>query len=132
MDIDSKPCAIETQNAPLPIGPYSQAVTYGGFVFCSGQIPIDPNSGTIPDVDASAQADIVLRNLGQVLQAAGSSYSAVVKTTIFLTDMSTFPGVNEVYGKFFGATKPARSTVEVKSLPKGASVEIEAVAIQMR
>lgn len=123
---------IETTQAPLPIGPYSQAVAASGLIFCSGQIPLQPGEGEIADADAdaAAQAEIVLRNLGAVLTAAGSGLRNVVKTTIFLTDMNDFAAVNGVYERFFEHSKPARSTVAVAALPKGARVEVEAVALR--
>jgi 2-iminobutanoate/2-iminopropanoate deaminase len=117
-------------NAPQPIGPYSQAVESAGFVFCSGQIAIVPNEGKLLDGDAGAQTEQVLRNLGEVLKAAGLSYADVVKTTIFLVDMNDFPAVNSAYIGAFAQTKPARSTVAVASLPMGAKVEIDAIAIR--
>lgn len=120
--------AVRTDDAPAPIGPYSQAIQAGSELFCSGQIPIDPRTGEMIEGDASAQADRVLRNLGAVLQAGGMSYADVVKTTIFLTDMNDFAAVNEVYARYFDAAKPARSTIAVAALPKGARVEIDAIA----
>lgn len=120
--------AVRTDDAPAPIGPYSQAIQAGSELFCSGQIPIDPRTGEMIEGDASAQADRVLRNLGAVLQAGGLSYADVVKTTIFLTDMNDFAAVNEVYARYFDAAKPARSTIAVAALPKGARVEIDAIA----
>jgi len=122
--------AIHSQNAPQPIGPYSQAIESAGFVFCSGQIAIVPSEGTLLAGDARAQAEQVLGNLGEVLRAAGLSYADVVKTTIFLVDMNDFPAVNAAYISAFAETKPARSTVAVASLPLGAKVEIDAIAIR--
>lgn len=119
---------IETAQAPLPIGAYSQAIVAGDLVFCSGQIPLRPGESEITGTDAAAQAEIVLANLGAVLTAARSSLRNVVKTTIFLTDMNDFAAVNTVYERFFEDSKPARSTVAVSALPKGARVEVEAVA----
>lgn len=119
---------IRTENAPAPIGPYSQAILAGGELFCSGQIAIDPATGELTGVDAAAQTQQALRNLGAVLQAAQMDYGNVVKTTIFLIDMNDFAGVNAVYATYFDAAKPARSTVAVAALPKGALVEIEAIA----
>jgi 2-iminobutanoate/2-iminopropanoate deaminase len=119
---------ILTHEAPAPIGPYSQAIKTGDFLFCSGQIPIDPDTGNIVEGDISAQAARVLTNLGAVLQAAGLDYANVVKTTIFLVDMNDFTAVNAVYERYFGASKPARSTIAVSALPKGARVEIDAIA----
>lgn len=119
---------IRTDKAPAPIGPYSQAILAGTELFCSGQIAIDPTSGELTGSDAAAQADLALRNLGAVLQAAQMDYGNVVKTTIYLIDMQDFAAVNTVYAKYFDASKPARSTVAVAALPKGALVEIDAIA----
>lgn len=119
---------IRTDKAPAPIGPYSQAILAGNELFCSGQIAIDPATGELTGNDAAAQAEQVLKNIGAILEAAQLSYADVVKTTIFLIDMNDFTSVNEVYAKYFDATKPARSTVAVAALPKNARVEIEAIA----
>jgi 2-iminobutanoate/2-iminopropanoate deaminase len=119
---------ITAKDAPAPIGPYSHAIRAGEFVFCSGQTPIDPDTGSLVEGDIAAQAARALANLGAVLAAAGVDYSHVVKTTIFLIDMSDFAAVNAVYERYFGSSKPARSTVAVAGLPKGARVEIEAIA----
>jgi len=119
---------ILTQNAPQPIGPYSQAVSAGGLVFCSGQIPLDPTTGQIVSQEIGAQTQKVMENLQAVLQAAGCTWENVVKTTIFLKSMNDFPKVNEVYGAYFSANPPARSTVEVARLPKDVLVEIEMIA----
>lgn len=119
---------IRTDKAPAPIGPYSQAILAGNELFCSGQIPTDPSTGELTGDDAAAQTEQVLKNLGAVLEAAHMNYSNVVKTTIFLIDMNDFTAVNEVYAKFFDASKPARSTVAVAALPRGARVEIDAIA----
>ncbi len=119
---------IETSAAPAPIGPYNQAILAGGFVFCSGQIPLDPATGELVAGDAGAQTRQVMRNLEAVLGAASATFANVVKTTIFLLDMNDFAGVNAVYGEYFTETPPARSTVAVAALPRGARVEIEAVA----
>lgn len=120
--------AVRSDRAPAPIGPYSQAVLAGNELFCSGQIALDPQSGELAGSDAASQAEQALRNLGAVLEAGGMSYADVVKTTIFLVDMNDFAAVNEVYAKYFDAAKPARSTIAVAALPKGARVEIEALA----
>lgn len=120
--------AILTGSAPAPIGPYSQAVEAGSEVFCSGQIPLDPQTGTIVEGDVTAQSLRALENLGAVLEAAGCTFDDVVKTTIFLVDMNDFAAVNTVYERFFGNAKPARSTVAVAGLPKGARVEIDCIA----
>ncbi len=119
---------IATERAPAAIGPYSQAVAAGGWVYCSGQIPLDPATRQMVGGDIAAAAEQVLRNLGEVLKAAGAAYADVVKTTIFLRDMNDFAAVNEVYARFFPAAPPARACVAVAGLPKGAPVEIEAVA----
>jgi 2-iminobutanoate/2-iminopropanoate deaminase len=119
---------IRTDKAPAPIGPYSQAILAGNELFCSGQVAIDPATGELTGTDAAAQTEQVLRNLGAVLQAAQLDYSNVVKTTIFLVDMNDFAAVNEVYAKYFDGAKPARSTVAVAALPKGARVEIDCIA----
>ena len=118
---------IETKKAPAAIGPYSQAITTGGLVFTSGQIPIDPASGSIAANDIAGQARQAIQNLAAVLEAAGSGLDKVVKTTCFLTDINDFAVFNELYAELFPG-KPARSCVEVSNLPKGALVEIEAVA----
>jgi 2-iminobutanoate/2-iminopropanoate deaminase len=119
---------VSTDRAPGAIGPYSQAITVDGWVFCSGQIPIDPASGELVEGDIGAQTDQVLRNLAAVLEAAGSSLKRVVKTTVFLADMGDFAGMNEVYARHFGDHRPARAAVAVKTLPKNVDVEIEAIA----
>ena len=118
---------ISTDKAPAAIGPYSQAMIVGNLVYTSGQIAIDPAIGDLIAGDVRAQTEQVMKNLGAVLSAAGSSYEKAVKTTCFLTDMADFATFNEVYGKYF-TEKPARSCVAVKSLPKGALVEVEVIA----
>ena len=122
---------IQTGDAPDAIGPYSQGVRARAseFLFLSGQIGLDPRTGELVPGDIEVQTERVLRNLEEVLRAAGSSLGQVVKTTIYLTDMEEFPRVNKVYGKFFGDSLPARATVGVSSLPKGALVEVEALAV---
>jgi 2-iminobutanoate/2-iminopropanoate deaminase len=121
---------IHTTAAPAAIGPYSQAVAAGPYVFTSGQIGLDPLSGQLVNGDAAEQTRQVMANLAAVLAAAGLSFADVVKTTIFLTDMNDFAAVNEVYGESFeDAPPPARSTVAVAALPRGARVEIEAIAL---
>lgn len=125
----SAPKRIFTENAPAPIGPYSQAILHQGVVFCSGQIALDPRTGELDGVDAAAQTRRVLDNLGAVLREAGATFADVVKTTIFLVDMSDFAAVNAVYEQYFAEIKPARSTVAAAALPKGARVEIDCVAI---
>ncbi|WP_437590404.1 RidA family protein [Sorangium sp. So ce1000] len=120
--------AITSDRAPRAIGPYSQAVKVGDLVFCSGQIPIDPATGELVAGGIEAQTARVIKNLTEVLSAAGASWSDVVKTTIYLTDLADFAIVNQVYGAAVGDVLPARATVQVAALPKGAAVEIEAVA----
>lgn len=119
---------ILTQNAPAPIGPYSQAVQIGNTLFCSGQIAIDPKTNEVLKGDVKVQAEQVMKNIEAVLLAADMNFSHIIKTTIFLTNMNDFPLVNEVYGKYFSAQPPARSTVAVSGLPKGVNVEIEVLA----
>jgi 2-iminobutanoate/2-iminopropanoate deaminase len=122
--------AIATKTAPAAIGPYSQAVRASGFVFLSGQIPLDPGTGTIIEGGIVEQTERVLENLGAVLKAAGLTFDHVAKTTIFLTDLGDFQVVNEIYGKRFSKSpQPARSTVQVSALPRGAKVEIDAIAV---
>lgn len=123
--------AVRTAGAPAAIGPYSQAVRAGGFLFCSGQIPLDPSTGTLVDGGIGAQTERVLNNLKAVINAGGATLSSVVKTTVYLTDLGDFPAMNAVYGKFFPQDPPARATVEVAKLPAGARVEIDAVAIEV-
>jgi 2-iminobutanoate/2-iminopropanoate deaminase len=120
--------AVYTPGAPNPIGPYSQAIRSGGFLFCSGMIAIDPATGTLISGDVGAQTRRALDNLGAILAAAGSSFDAIVKTTIFLADIADFAAVNALYGERFTGTPPARATVAVANLPLGARVEIEAIA----
>ncbi len=119
----------ETKNAPQAIGPYSQAVSAGGFVFASGQIPLDPQTSEFVAGGVAEQTEQVLRNLAAVLEAAGSSLDKVVKTTVFLADMTDFAAMNEVYGRHFKSEPPARATVAAAGLPRGARVEIEAIAL---
>ena len=119
---------VATKDAPQAIGPYSQAIKAGGFVFSSGQIAIDPATGNVIEGDVAAQTDRVMKNLAAVLAAAGSSLNRVVKTTVFLKSMGDFGTMNEVYGRHFGSHRPARSTVEVARLPKDVLVEIDVVA----
>ncbi|MDQ4065849.1 MAG: RidA family protein [Actinomycetota bacterium] len=120
---------ISTQNAPAAVGAYSQAVRANGLVFCSGQVPLDPVSGELVAGRVGDQARRCLDNLGAVLEAAGSSLNDVVKVTIFLTDMDDFAEVNDAYATYFSDEPPARATVAVAGLPKGAPVEIECVAL---
>ena len=118
---------VSTDKAPKAIGPYSQAIIVGDMVFTSGQIPINPESGNIDAVGISEQTEQVMKNLGEVLSAAGTSFEKAVKTTCFLSDMADFAAFNTVYAKYFPAC-PARSCVAVKTLPKGSLVEVEAIA----
>ncbi|MBO8157040.1 MAG: RidA family protein [Bacillaceae bacterium] len=118
---------IQTEKAPAAIGPYSQAIKTKDLIFVSGQIPLDPETGEIPE-HFNDQVDLIINNLKAILEAAGSSLEQVVKTTVFLKDMNRFQEFNEVYAKHFGETMPARAAVEVSRLPKDVEVEIEAVA----
>lgn len=120
---------VATAAAPAAVGPYSQAVRAGGLVFCAGQIPLDPATGALVEGDVAAQTERVLENLKAVLQAAGSGLERVVKTTVFLQDMADFAAMNEVYARYFPQEPPARAAVQVAALPKGARVEIEAIAL---
>ncbi len=119
---------IATEKAPKAIGPYSQAVRAGDLIFCSGQIPMDPDTGELVAGDIGAQTERVLKNLRAVMMAAGAGLDRVVKCTVFLANMDDFAGMNEVYGSFFREDAPARAAVEVSRLPRGVGVEIEAVA----
>jgi 2-iminobutanoate/2-iminopropanoate deaminase len=123
---------IVTEGAPKPFGgaPYNQAIRAAGLVFCAGQVGLEPASGTLVDGGVEAQARRAMENLSAVLEAAGSGVDRIVKTTIFVTDLGDFAAVNAVYGSFFEADPPARSTVQVAGLPGGAVVEIEAIALQ--
>lgn len=120
---------IQTEHAPNAIGPYSQAVKANGLIFASGQIPIDPQTGQFVPGGIAEQTEQVLKNLAAVLEAAGSGLDRIVKTTVFLADMQEFAAMNEVYGKFFTESPPARATVEAAGLPRAARVEIEAIAL---
>src|SRR5688500_6108487 len=120
---------ISTENAPGAIGPYSQAIRAGGMVYCSGQIPINIATGEFVSEDIAEQTDQVLKNLRAVLEAAGSSLDKVVKTGVFLADMSDFAAMNEVYGRYFSNNKPARATVQAARLPRDAKVEIDCIAV---
>lgn len=119
---------ISTPNAPAAIGPYSQAIKAGNMLYTSGQIPLDPASGSIVGANVTEQAEQVMKNLAAVLEAAGTSFDNVVKTTCFLADIADFAAFNEVYGRYI-TSAPARSCVAVKNLPKGALVEVEVVAV---
>ena len=120
---------VATDRGPKAIGPYSQAVRANGFVFLSGQIPLDPKTQQVVEGDAATQTERVLENLKAVVEAAGSSIQRVVKTTVFLADMNDFAAMNEVYSRYFVTHPPARSTVEVSRLPKNVRVEIELIAL---
>ena len=122
--------AIATTDAPGAVGPYSQAIAAGDFVFCSGQVHLDPASGLLVEGDIGVQTERVLNNLRAVLQAAGLTLADAVKTTVFLVDMADFSAMNEVYGRFMPEPPPARSTIGVAALPKGARVEIELIAMR--
>ncbi|HJP61012.1 MAG TPA: RidA family protein [Gemmatimonadaceae bacterium] len=119
---------ITTEKAPSAIGPYSQGIIANGFLYTAGQIPLDPTSGKMVEGGIVEQTDRVMQNIQEVLTAAGVSWNEVVKTTVYLNDLSNFPTVNDVYGKWLGDARPARSTVQVTALPRGALVEIDAVA----
>jgi 2-iminobutanoate/2-iminopropanoate deaminase len=119
---------IQSENAPAAVGPYSQAIEANGFIFCAGQIGMDPKTGNIAD-GIENQIRQIMINLAEVLKSAGSDLNQIVKTTIFIVDIGDFPKVNEIYGQYFTDHKPARSTVDVDNLPKGALVEIEAIAV---
>lgn len=120
---------INTDSAPAAIGPYSQAIRAGGLLFLSGQIPLDPSGAEPMPDDIEAQTHRVLKNLGAVLAAAGASFASVAKTTIYLTNLADFTVVNRIYGEYFSSPFPARATVEVKALPRGARVEIDGIAV---
>jgi 2-iminobutanoate/2-iminopropanoate deaminase len=119
---------VKSEKAPAAIGPYSQGIVSGGLLFSAGQIPIDPATGQIVDGGITAQTERVMMNLRAVLEAAGLGWSDVVKTTVYLHDMADFPTVNEIYGNILGDARPARSTVQVSALPRGALIEIDFVA----
>ena len=120
--------AIASPGAPAALGPYSQAIRSGNLLFVSGQIPLDPASGQLVDGGIELQTERVLKNLGAVLEEAGSSLAQVLKTTVYLRDLGDFGRMNEVYAKFFGETPPARATVEVSRLPRDVSIEIDLIA----
>ena len=119
---------VHTEDAPAAIGPYSQAIVTDGWVFCSGQIPLDPHTGEMNAGSVAEQTELVLTNLKAVLEAAGSRMDPIVKTSVFLSDMNTFAEMNEVYARHFGDHRPARAAVQVAALPKFCDVEIECVA----
>lgn len=120
---------IHTSDAPNAIGPYSQGIAYNGLVYTAGQIALDPATGDLVEGDVAAQTERVMQNLAAILREAGASLQSVIKTTVFLRDMTDFAAMNEVYGRHFGGHRPARSTVAVVGLPRNVSVEIEAVAV---
>lgn len=120
--------AVSTPSAPAAIGPYSQAISAGGFLFVSGQIPLDPATGTMVDGDIAAQTHRVFKNLEEILKAGGVSFGAVVRTTVYLADMNDFPAMNEVYATYFSSPAPARATVQAARLPRDARVEIDCIA----
>lgn len=120
---------ISTEQAPKAIGPYSQAVVHNGLAYLSGQIPLDPATNQLVEGDVAVQTERVLENLKAVLAACGSSFDRVLKTTVYLKDLTEFPKMNEVYGRYFGGEPPARATVEVSRLPRDVRVEIEAIAV---
>jgi len=124
--VSTKP--VHTDTAPAAIGPYSQGIVANGLLFTAGQIAIDPATGQVVAGDVAAQTERVMKNLAEVLATVGATFKDVVKTTVFLQDMSDFPKVNEAYGKALGDARPARSTVGVAALPRGVLVEIEAIA----
>lgn len=121
--------AVHTDKAPAAIGPYSQAIVAGDFVFTSGQVPFDPASGEVVGNEIKAQAKQVMENISSVLAAAGTDFTNVVKTTCFLTDMGDYAGFNEVYAQYFTNNRPARSCVAVRALPRGVLCEVEAIAL---
>lgn len=118
---------IHSENAPAPIGPYSQAVKVGETLYVSGQIPIDQRSGTLIDESIEAETEQVMKNIGYILEEGGATFENVVKCSIFVRDMSNFARINDVYGKYFTSNPPARETVEVSGLPKGVNVEISCI-----
>ncbi len=128
-EMNDKIQSVVSEEAPRPIGPYSQAIVVGEFVFCSGQLGLDSKSGGLAGTDAPAQAERAIKNLKAVLETAGSGLDLVLKVTLYLKDMRDFSAVNEVYARHFGTAKPARSTIEVSALPKGALVELDAIAL---
>lgn len=119
---------IKTNNAPAAIGPYSQGIAVGNLVFVSGQLPIDPATGSFANGDIKDLTRQCIRNIGAILESAGTGLNNVIKTTIFVSDLSNFAAINEAYAEFFGESAPARSCVQVAAIPKGAQIEIEAIA----
>ena len=124
--------AVRSEEAPTPIGPYSQAIVHDGLVFVSGQLPINPKTGAIEGGTIEEQVLQAMKNLGAILNACGSDYAGVLRCTVFLADLSEFEGFNKVYGTFFVATPPTRSTIQAARLPCGAKIEIDAIAIQKK
>lgn len=124
--------SVSTKEAPAAIGPYSQGILANGFLFTAGQIALDPASGQIVTGDITAQTERVMENLQGILKAAGAGWGDVVKTTVYLHDLADFPTINEIYGRWLGEARPARSTVQVSALPRGALVEIDAIAVVAR
>ena len=120
--------AVSTPAAPAAIGPYSQAISAGGFLFVSGQIPLDPATGKLVDGDIAAQTHRVFKNLEEILKAGGASFDAVVRTTVYLADMNDFPAMNEIYAGYFSSPAPARATVQAARLPRDARIEIDLIA----
>ncbi len=120
--------ALNPKSGPKPIGPYNQAIKVGDFLFCSGQIPINPNTGQLVEGDIQVQTTQVIENIKSILQSAGLNLENVVKTTVYMTDLTEFPAMNEVYAKYFGPVYPARTTVQVDDLPRGAKIEIDVIA----
>jgi 2-iminobutanoate/2-iminopropanoate deaminase len=120
---------IETAQAPRPIGPYAQAIRANGFIFVSGQIPIDPATGSVSGGDIEAQTRQVMKNLAAILEAAGSGLGNIVKTTVFLANLDEFPRFNQIYGEYLGEAKPARATVQVARLPREVLLQVDAVAL---
>jgi 2-iminobutanoate/2-iminopropanoate deaminase len=120
--------AVSTPSAPQAIGPYSQGIRAGALLFVSGQVPLDPATGTLVDGDVAAQTHQVLRNIGEILKAGGASYDHVVRTTVFLADMNDFAAMNAVYATYFSDPAPARATVQVSRLPRDARIEIDVIA----
>jgi 2-iminobutanoate/2-iminopropanoate deaminase len=121
--------AVSTPAAPQAVGPYSQAIRAGSLLFVSGQIPIDPATGQVIAGDAAAQTRRVMESIGEILKAAGSSFDQVVRTTVYLADIAEFPAMNEVYGQYFSAPAPARSTIQAARLPRDAKLEIDVIAV---
>jgi 2-iminobutanoate/2-iminopropanoate deaminase len=131
MDVNPPREVVATENAPKAIGPYSQAIIFGELVFSAGQIPLDPRTGQLVEGGIEAQTRQVMENLKAILEEAGSSFDNVLKTTVFMVNLEDFGKVNAIYGEYFTQDPPARSTVQVAALPRGALIEIECVAVQI-